>query len=184
MFDFIRDHQLNIMLTLCAACMTMAMLLLITKFLTKRRKWILILMEVLASALLMFDRMAYVYSGIPDSTAYIMVRISNFMVFFLTSAIVFGFDLYLIDLLTVDGGMDLVPRRITFVGVISVIGMILAIVAAFTGLYYHFDENNVYHSQYGISVHLFHPPLTNTKSASGLMIPKEFKADPREGKRT
>lgn len=33
---------------------------------------------------------------------------------------------------------------------------------------------------YGISVHLFHPPLTNTKSASGLMIPKEFKADPRE----
>ena len=35
-------------------------------------------------------------------------------------------------------------------------------------------------SQYGISVHLFHPPLTNTKSASGLMIPKEFKADPRE----
>lgn len=35
-------------------------------------------------------------------------------------------------------------------------------------------------SQYGISVHLFHPPLTNTESASGLMIPKEFKADPRK----
>ena len=35
-------------------------------------------------------------------------------------------------------------------------------------------------SRYGISVHLFHPPLTNTESASGLMIPKEFKADPRE----
>lgn len=33
-------------------------------------------------------------------------------------------------------------------------------------------------SQHGISVHLFHPPLTNTESASGLMIPKEFKADP------
>ena len=33
-------------------------------------------------------------------------------------------------------------------------------------------------SQYGISVHLFHPPLTNTESASGLLIPKEFKADP------
>ncbi len=34
-------------------------------------------------------------------------------------------------------------------------------------------------SRYGISVHLFHPPLTNTESASGLKIPKEFKADPR-----
>ncbi len=31
--------------------------------------------------------------------------------------------------------------------------------------------------EYGISFHLFHPPLTNTKSAAGLPIPKEFKAD-------
>lgn len=35
-------------------------------------------------------------------------------------------------------------------------------------------------SQYGISVHLFHPPLTNTESASGLKIPEEIKADPRK----
>lgn len=32
-------------------------------------------------------------------------------------------------------------------------------------------------SDYGISFHLFHPPLTNTASAQGLPIPKEFKAD-------
>lgn len=31
--------------------------------------------------------------------------------------------------------------------------------------------------EYGISFHLFHPPLTNTKSASGISVPKEFKAD-------
>lgn len=30
--------------------------------------------------------------------------------------------------------------------------------------------------RYGITVHLFHPPLTDTGSASGLPIPKEFKA--------
>ena len=35
-------------------------------------------------------------------------------------------------------------------------------------------------SAYGISVHLFHPPLTNTTSASGLMIPAEFKASPQK----
>lgn len=34
--------------------------------------------------------------------------------------------------------------------------------------------------EYGISFHLFHPPLTNTASASGLPIPKEFKADPKK----
>lgn len=32
----------------------------------------------------------------------------------------------------------------------------------------------------GISFHLFHPPLTDTDSASGLPIPKEFKADARK----
>ena len=31
--------------------------------------------------------------------------------------------------------------------------------------------------EYGISFHLFHPPLTNTQSAAGLPVPKEFKAD-------
>lgn len=35
-------------------------------------------------------------------------------------------------------------------------------------------------AEYGISFHLFHPPLTNTASASGLPIPKEFKADPKK----
>ncbi len=35
-------------------------------------------------------------------------------------------------------------------------------------------------SDYGISVHLFHPPLTNTASSAGLPIPKEFKADAKK----
>lgn len=35
-------------------------------------------------------------------------------------------------------------------------------------------------AEYGISFHLFHPPLTNTASASGLPIPKEFKADSKK----
>lgn len=34
--------------------------------------------------------------------------------------------------------------------------------------------------EYGISFHIMHPPLTNTASASGLSIPKEFKANPEK----
>ena len=82
MFDFIRSHQLNIMLCLCAACVTMTVMLLITKFLSKRRKRILISMELIATFLLFFDRLAYVYAGVPGPTGYIMVRLSNFIVFF------------------------------------------------------------------------------------------------------
>ena len=97
-FAFIREHQLNIMLVLCAICATMAFLLLITRFLASKRKWILIFMELIAAFLLGFDRLAYIYKGDMTSIGYIMVRVSNFMVFFLTSAIVLGFNLYLMDL--------------------------------------------------------------------------------------
>lgn len=34
--------------------------------------------------------------------------------------------------------------------------------------------------EYGISFHLFHPPLANTKSASGISVPKEFKAEAKK----
>lgn len=34
--------------------------------------------------------------------------------------------------------------------------------------------------EYGISFHLFHPPLTNTKSASGITVPKEFKSEAKK----
>ena len=34
--------------------------------------------------------------------------------------------------------------------------------------------------EYGITFHIMHPPLTNTESASGLPIPKEFLADPEK----
>lgn len=38
----------------------------------------------------------------------------------------------------------------------------------------------VENEEFGISVHLFHPPLTNTESARALPVPKEFKADPEK----
>ena len=38
MFDFIRAHQLNVMLVLCGACGVLAFTLFITRFLSKSRK--------------------------------------------------------------------------------------------------------------------------------------------------
>lgn len=37
---------------------------------------------------------------------------------------------------------------------------------------------NIEYQDKGISFHIFHPPLTRTRSASGLPVPKEFMADP------
>jgi len=39
---------------------------------------------------------------------------------------------------------------------------------------------NIEYAEYGIKFHIFHPPLTNTRSASPLPIPKEFMADPKK----
>ena len=145
MFDLIRTYQLDIMLVLSAACISFALLLFFTRFLEKRRKIILIIMELVATFLLFSDRMAYIYAGDVTRTGYIMVRISNFMVFFLTSAIVFSFNLYVIDLIIEIENRNYVPLKLLFVGIGSFIGMILVIIAHFTGFYYTFDENNVYH---------------------------------------
>ncbi|MCR4937901.1 MAG: HD domain-containing protein [Lachnospiraceae bacterium] len=152
MFDFIRAHQLNIMLLLCGACGVLMFLLLITHFLRSKKRWILIFMEFVAMSLLWFDRLAYIYAGVPDTTGYIMVRISNFMVFFLTSGIAFGFNMYLRDFFINDLGYKKVPRRLKVTGTAAAFGMLLAVIAAFTDLYYYFDESNLYHRGKGFLI--------------------------------
>ncbi|MBB5224678.1 diguanylate cyclase [Treponema ruminis] len=145
MFNFIRLHQLNIMLVLCAFSTSMTIMLFITRFLPKKRKWIIIGMEIVATLLLYFDRFTYIYAGLPSNKGYIMMRLSNFIVFFMTSAIVFCFNFYLTDLLTNEGKMTVIPRRLRVTFFASAVGMLLAIIAAFTGLYYYFDAHNFYH---------------------------------------
>ncbi len=145
MFNLIKKYQMNIMLSLCAICIIVIIMLLITKFLSKKRKRILICQEILATLLLFFDRMAYFYAGHLTPTAYIMVRLSNFFVFFLTSAIVLSFNSYLIDLMTTEGKLKTVPRRFIIVSFAAAISMLVVIISAFTGFYYYIDTNNNYH---------------------------------------
>ena len=159
MFEFIRAHQLNIMLLICGACGILTLLLINTRFLSKSRKNILILMELIAFFLLWFDRFAYMYAGDLSHKGYIMVRLSNFLVFFLTSGIVFGFDLYLIDWMTHEGNMPSPPRRLKAVKAMSAFGMLLAVIAAFTNLYYYFDDTNRYHRGPGFIIAYIIPVL-------------------------
>ncbi len=146
MFDLIRTYQLDIMLVLCAACLTMLLMLAFTRFLPARRKWIMILLEVVVTLLLASDRQAYLYSGRQDSIAVIMVRVSNFLVFILTSALVLSFNLLLIDWFYTGGkGKQKIPHRLVFVNYGTVIGMLLIIISQFTGWIYYIDDQNIYH---------------------------------------
>lgn len=145
MFQFLRVHQLNTMLLLCGACGILAFLLLITRFLSTKRKWTLVLMELVALFLLWFDRLAYVYSGDTTSKGYVMTRISNCIVFMMTPAVVLGFNLYLGTYLSEEGKMEVLPKRLRYVGAFSSMAILLALFSSFVNLYYYFDASNHYH---------------------------------------
>ena len=159
MYGLIRENQLDIMLFLCGACASIAVLLLMTRFLSESRKRILLLMELMAILLLWSDRQAYIWAGQPGYTAYVMVRLSNFLVFFMTSAVVLGFNLYLRDWMLNEGGMTKPPLRLLLVHCIALTGMAVSIISAFTGLYYYFDENNLYQRGHGFLIAYIFPVL-------------------------
>ena len=144
MFELIRDHQLNIMLGLSCVSGFVALCVCVTTWLSKSRKLALVMIELSAMLLLLFDRYAYIYRGDESSTGYYMVRISNFIVFFMTLFILFAFNRYLRDVFSNEGGMEKTSRLIAITDILVCIGIILVIISQFTGLYYTFDDKNCY----------------------------------------
>ena len=144
-FEFIRMHQLNTLLSLGTACMTLAILLLITGFLPGKRRLILIAMELAAALLALFDRLAYIHTGDISDMGFLTVRIADFMVFFLTAVIVLIFNLYLTDVLCGSDKKKTVPLELKIAGGGAVAGLVLVVISQFTGLYYTIDEQNIYH---------------------------------------
>ena len=108
--DFLRAHQLNIMLFMSGICGVLAVLVLLTESVSRRRKGILASIEASAMFLLLADRYAYIFRGDPSQLGYWMVRICNFLVFFLTLFISNGITLYMMDLYTNEGRMSKPPR--------------------------------------------------------------------------
>lgn len=144
MIDIIRDYQLNIMLVLIGICGITAFFVLITNALSKPRKRALLLVEVYSTILLISDRFAYIYRGDTSRLGYWMVRISNFLVFFMTLAIVHSINLYVVDLLKNEGGMKKPPLVSMICEILITLSELLLIISQFTGLYYTFDETNHY----------------------------------------
>ena len=144
MFEFLRQHQLNIMLILSGICAVLPVFVLSTNTISKRRKFILVLMELSASFLLIFDRYAYIFRGDVSSLGWWMVRISNFSVYFLSLFILYAFNLYLQDLFTHEGGLISPPKQLQIVDAFVLVGEFLIVLSSFTGLYYTFDATNHY----------------------------------------
>ena len=142
--EFLRNHQLNIMLILIGVTGILSFLVLATKSLTKKRRNALLSLELSAMLLLTFDRFAYIYRGDISTLGWWMVRISNFLVYIFSLTVVHSFNNYLIDLFTNEGGLKKVPKRLLACKIISVTGLSLVVISQFTHLYYTFDAQNNY----------------------------------------
>ena len=81
MMKLLANYQLDFMLVLSGMCVILILLLLFTGAIKRRRRFILILLVFNALMLISFDRMAYIYSGDVSTLGYVMVRVSNFVVF-------------------------------------------------------------------------------------------------------
>jgi len=150
--ELLRQRQLDLMLILSGICGSLTFFVFVTRAITARRKRALLYLELGSMLLLIADRYAYLYRGGETLLAFWMVRVSNFLVFFLTLFVMYGFNLYLMDLYTTDGKLGTIPTRLHIVTLLFVIGELLVIISQFTGFYYTFDETNHYQRSSGFII--------------------------------
>lgn len=142
---FLRAHQLDIMLFESGMCAILAVLAFVIQTKSRKRRIILASLEIGAVILLISDRFAYLYRGNSTEKGFWMVRISNFLVFLFTICLLHLFTLYLIDLYQNEEKLPHIPKALIAAEMLFYFGAALLIISQFTGLYYTFDENNIYH---------------------------------------
>ena len=142
--DFLRENQLNIMLYMSGVCGVLAIMSIMPKFMSRKRRSILFLMEFCSMLLLNFDRLAYLYRGDTSNFGGFMVRFTNGMVYFLTLLIPLLVTYFIGDLFLNEGKMEKLPKRIRVCELLFALGTLLIIITQFTGLYYTFDAQNRY----------------------------------------
>ncbi len=141
--DFIKDYQLNIMLSLGNVCGAVALSMLIAGLRTKRRR-ILFFLELSASILLISDRYIWIYDGDISSKGWWITRINAFFCFEMTVILFITINLYLKELLAERHELDPNLKRFRFNNILLVAGAISVFISQFTDLFYYFDESNIY----------------------------------------
>lgn len=144
MLEYFIKYQLDIMLALSSICFTIAIFVIVAKALPVSRRLVLLFLELSAMLLLYMDRLTYIYNGVNTSFALTMNKVSTFWDFVCTDLVVLAFNFYLIDLYKNDGKLEKVPVRLRLANMLMVIGILMCVLGAFTGLYYTIDDNNVY----------------------------------------
>ena len=126
---------------IAALCMFMS-----RNFDREKRRWMLFML-LTCTVLLCSDALAWAFRGGAGMSGYLMVRISNFLVFVMSDTMLFFFHGYTCCYLFAgkDAGEKPPTWRIKAGYLIAVIGVLLVVISQFTNLYYYFDAKNFYH---------------------------------------
>ena len=143
MTDYLRANQLNIMMVLAGICFAITLCGVVSKT-TRMKKMALLVMGMSATLLMVADRYAYIYRGNETQLGYYMVRICNFVTFLCPLIITHSFNWYLSEIVRPSSENKTVPLRLKINEVIIFAGVLLLIASQSTGLYYTFDEHNLY----------------------------------------
>ncbi|MDD6207566.1 MAG: histidine kinase [Clostridiales bacterium] len=128
----------------CIVCLIAAVCISFSS-LEKKKRNLLLSMQLVTATLLVMDAFAWGYRGYPGVVGYYMVRISNFLVFLLSDVILLLFHAYVCSYLFDKKDLGKMPRRVLLGYGVSCLGMFLVIVSQFIDLYYYFDADNIYH---------------------------------------
>lgn len=158
--DFLRQYQLDIMLVLSGACIIFSVFVLRSRTLDPDKRQALVLFELASALLLIADRTAYLYRGDPSALGFWMVRISNFLVYFLILVVIYALNMYAITVSVNEAGYRNPPKRLAAARAVLIVGMILVVVSQPTDLYYTFDETNTYQRSPGFIVCYLMPIVT------------------------
>ena len=157
--EFLRQNQLDIMLFLSGICAILAFMTLAMSSESNRKKSILALMELSAMLLLLSERFSYIYRGYPGSLGFLMVRLSNGLVFFLQLFIPHLVTEYMRVMLREDAGLEHDSPLLQAAEVVFGAGTFLIIVNQFIGVYYTIDSGNLYHRAPGFVIAYIFPLL-------------------------
>ena len=107
-------------------------------------------LNTMAGILMLNDFCAYMFRGKVGTINFIMVRLSNGVVFLLTSAIIFVYTMFIsFELFGHYGFAHNIPAkfRVRLCYVFGIIGTILVLISQFNDMYYSFDAQNLYHRE-------------------------------------
>lgn len=135
-------------------CLITALCMCMSKNFDREKRKRLIQMQLACVVLLLSDAAAWEYRGGVGTAAFLLVRVSNFLVFLFSDVMFFLFHGYVCCCLFSGGRRPAGAQlRIRAASLLAMTGILLVIVSQFTGLYYYFDADNFYHrsSMCGIS---------------------------------